>query len=159
MTTPVPGDGLQPLGNVAGRYRSGNSRSPKAPFPANLAMAAALGQVSEPATTWQIFRKMEYAAGKPQNIVVRSQRVSRAIGPAGAAMGSSSPCPSPRNLPSVARVEAGTLSHERIGRTRVYVITKWRQSEIQQVKKTKVPPPRTHGKVGDPVGGQCGAVR
>ena len=50
-------------------------------------------------------------------------------------------------------------SHEQIGRTREYVITKWRQSEIQQVKETKVPPPRTHGKVGDPVGGQCSAVR
>jgi len=57
------------------------------------------------------------------------------------------------------RLISGTLSHEQIGRTRVYVITKWRQSEIQQVKETKVPPPRTHGKVGDPVGGQCSAVR
>jgi hypothetical protein len=70
------------------------------------------------------------------------------------------------HLPSVAwRMEAqtdfilGTLSHEQIGRTRAYVITKWRQSEIQQVKETKVPPPRTHGKVGHPVGGQCSAVR
>jgi hypothetical protein len=57
------------------------------------------------------------------------------------------------------RLIFGTLSHEQIGRTRAYVITKWRQSEIQQVKETKVPPPRTHGKVGDPVGGQCSAVR
>jgi len=57
------------------------------------------------------------------------------------------------------RLIFGTLGHEQIGRTRAYVITKWRQSEIQQVKETKVPPPRTHGKVGDPVGGQCSAVR
>jgi hypothetical protein len=57
------------------------------------------------------------------------------------------------------RLIFGRLSHEHIGRTRVYVITKWRQSEIQQVKETKVPPPRTHGKVGDPVGAQCSTVR
>jgi hypothetical protein len=57
------------------------------------------------------------------------------------------------------RLIFGTLSHEQIGRTRAYVITKWRQSEIQQVKETEVPPPRTHGKVGDPVGGHCSAVR
>jgi hypothetical protein len=57
------------------------------------------------------------------------------------------------------RLIVGTLSHGQIGRTRAYVITKWRQSEIQQVKETKVSPPRTHGKVGDPVGGQCSAVR
>jgi hypothetical protein len=37
------------------------------------------------------------------------------------------------------RLIFGTLSHEQIGRTRAYVITKWRQSEIQQVKETKVP--------------------
>jgi hypothetical protein len=53
------------------------------------------------------------------------------------------------------RLTFGTLSHEQIGRARAYVITKWRQSEIQQVKETKVTPPRTHGKVG----GNCGAVR
>jgi hypothetical protein len=35
----------------------------------NLATAAALGQVSESATTWQIFRKIEYAAGMPQVIL------------------------------------------------------------------------------------------
>jgi hypothetical protein len=57
------------------------------------------------------------------------------------------------------RLIFGMLSHEQIGKTRAYVITKWRQSEIQQVKETKVPPPRTHGKVGEPVGGQCSAVR
>jgi hypothetical protein len=28
-----------------------------------------LGQVSESATTWQIFRKIEYAAGMPQDIL------------------------------------------------------------------------------------------
>jgi hypothetical protein len=56
------------------------------------------------------------------------------------------------------RLTFGMLSDEQIGKTRAYVITKWRQSEIQQVKETKVPPPRTHGKVGDPVG-QCCAVR
>jgi hypothetical protein len=57
------------------------------------------------------------------------------------------------------RIIFGTLSHEQIGRTRAYVITKWRQSEIQQVKETKVAPPRTHDKVGDPVDRQCSAVR
>ena len=40
----------------------------KTPF-GNLATAAALGQVSESATTWQIFRKIEYAAGMPQDIL------------------------------------------------------------------------------------------
>jgi hypothetical protein len=38
-------------------------------FLGNLATAAALGQVSESATTWQIFRKIEYAAGMPQDIL------------------------------------------------------------------------------------------
>src|SRR5271156_705850 len=57
------------------------------------------------------------------------------------------------------RLILGTLSHEQVGRTRAHVIAKWRQSEIQQVKETKVPPPRTHGKVGDPVDGHCSAVR
>jgi hypothetical protein len=57
------------------------------------------------------------------------------------------------------RVICGALSHEQIERARAYVITKWRQSEIQQVKETKVPPPRTHGKIGDPVGSQCSAVK
>jgi hypothetical protein len=57
------------------------------------------------------------------------------------------------------RLIFGMLSHEQIGKTRAYVITKWRQSEIQQVKETKVPPPRTHGKVGEPVGAPCSAVR
>ena len=95
----------------------------------NLETARCAGQVSESATTWQIFRKIEYAAGMPQDIL----------------SGFSSTC--------------SALSHEQIGRTRAYVITKWRQSEIQQDKETKVPPPRTHGKVGDPVGGQCSAVR
>jgi hypothetical protein len=35
----------------------------KSPFLGNLATAAALGQFAESATTWQIFRKIEYAAG------------------------------------------------------------------------------------------------
>jgi hypothetical protein len=39
------------------------------PFLENLATAAALGQVSESATTWQVFRKVEYAAGMPQDIL------------------------------------------------------------------------------------------
>jgi hypothetical protein len=52
-----------------------------------------------------------------------------------------------------------TLSHEQIGRRRAYVITKWRQSKIQQVKETKIAPPRTQCKVGDPVDGQCSAVK
>src|ERR1700736_967560 len=74
------------------------------------------------------------------------------------------PCAS--HLPSVAEVWRNGQTYLRhaelrtnFGRTRAYVITKWRQSEIQQVKETKVPPPRTHGKVGDPVGGQCSGVR
>src|SRR5260370_41399525 len=80
-------------------------------------------------------------------------------------MGFSSTFPAPRifhrwlTYRGTDRLIFGTLSYEQIGRTRAYVITKWRQSEIQQVKETKVPPPRTHGKVGDPVGGQCSAVR
>jgi hypothetical protein len=61
---------------------------PQMPFLGNLATAAALGQVSESATTWQIFRKIDNAAGMPQDIFVGSQGASRAIGPAGAAMGS-----------------------------------------------------------------------
>jgi len=96
---------------------------------------------------------------------VGSQGASRATGPAGLQ------CVSPQGALRLAssigglayggtdRPIFGTLSHEQIGRTRAYVITKWRQSKIQQVKETKVPPPRTHGKVGDPVGGQCSAVR
>jgi hypothetical protein len=39
------------------------------PFLGNLVTAAALGQVSESATTWQVFRKIEYAAGMPQDIL------------------------------------------------------------------------------------------
>src|SRR5271165_992788 len=96
----------------------------------------------------------------------RHPGTTRAIGPAGAAMGFS-PQRALRLASSIGglvyegtdRLIFGRLSHEQIGRTRAYVITKWRQSEIQQVKETKVPPPRTHGKVGDPVGGQSSAVR
>jgi hypothetical protein len=39
------------------------------PFLGNLATARCAGQVSESATTWQIFRKIEYAAGMPQDIL------------------------------------------------------------------------------------------
>jgi hypothetical protein len=46
-----------------------------------------------------------------------------------------------------------------VGRTRAYVIKTWRQSEIQQVKEAKAPPPRSPGKLGDTVDGQCSAVR
>ncbi len=42
---------------------------PETSFLGNLATAAALGQVFESATTWQIFRKIEYAAGMPQDIL------------------------------------------------------------------------------------------
>jgi hypothetical protein len=42
---------------------------PESPFLGNLATPAALGQVSESATTWQVFRKIEYAAGMPQDIL------------------------------------------------------------------------------------------
>src|SRR5260370_39227312 len=110
--------------------------------------------------------KNRVCCGHAAGHFVGSQGASRAIGPAGAAMGFSSTCL--RLASSIGGLVAyggtdrlifGTLSHEQIGRTRAYVITKWRQSEIQQVKETKVPPPRTHGKVGDPVGGQCSAVR
>lgn len=109
--------------------------------------------------------KNRVCCGHAAGHFVGSQGASRAIGPAGAAMGFSSTCPAPRiSIGGLAyggtdRLIFGTLSHEQIGRTRAYVITKWRQSEIQQVKETKVPPPRAHGKVGDPVGGQCSAVR
>jgi hypothetical protein len=109
--------------------------------------------------------KNRVCCGHAAGHFVGSQGASRAIGPAGAAMGFSSTCP--RLASSIGgmayggtdRLTFGTLSHEQIGRTRAYVITKWRQSEIQQVKETKVTPPRTHGKAGDPVGAQCGAVR
>lgn len=109
--------------------------------------------------------KNRVCCGHAAGHFVGSQGASRAIGPAGVAMDFSSTCP--RLASSIGglayggmdRLIFGTLSHEQIGRTRAYVITKWRQSEIQQVKETKVPPPRTHGKVGDPVGGQCTAVR
>jgi hypothetical protein len=135
------------------------------PFLGNLATAAALGQVSESATTRQVFRKIEYAAGMPQTFC-RQPGSKPTIGPAGALQWVS-PQRARRLASSIGglayggtdRVIFGTLSHEQIGRTRAYVITKWRQSEIQQVKETKVTPPRTHGKVGDPVGGQCNAVR
>jgi hypothetical protein len=48
---------------------SGSETDSTAPFLGNLATAAAFGQVSESATTWQIFRKIEYAAGMPQDIL------------------------------------------------------------------------------------------
>jgi hypothetical protein len=35
-----------------------------------------LGQVSESATTWQIFRKIEYAAGMPQDILSAAREQS-----------------------------------------------------------------------------------
>jgi hypothetical protein len=136
---------------------------PKNPFLGNLATAAALGQVSESATTWQIFRKIEYAAGMPQDILsAAKEHVEQSDSQA---LQWVSPQRALRLASSVGGLAYGgtdifgTLSHKQIGRTRVYVITKWRQSEIQQAKETKVPPPRTHGKVGDPVGGQCSAVR
>jgi hypothetical protein len=146
------------------KFTGSASITSRTPFLGNLATAAALGQVSESATTWQIFRKIEYAAGMPQDILsaardqaeqsdpqalwVSPQRALRlASSPGGLAYGGAD------------RLIFGTLTHEQIGRTRAYVITKWRQSEIQQVKETKVPPPRTYGEVGDPVGGQCSAVR
>jgi hypothetical protein len=100
-----------------------------------------------------------------RRILVGSQGASRAIGPP--ALQWVSPQRTLRLASSIGglanggtdRLTFGMLSHEQIGKTRAYVITKWRQSEIQQVKETKVPPPRTHGKVGEPVGGQCCAVR
>jgi hypothetical protein len=109
--------------------------------------------------------KSRVCCGHAAGHFVGSQGASRAIGLAAAAMVFSSTCP--RLASSIGgmeyggtdRLTFGTLNHEQIGRTRAYVITKWRQSEIQQVKETKVPPPRTHGKVGDQVGGQCSAVR
>src|SRR5271156_6076078 len=109
--------------------------------------------------------KNRVCCGHAAGHFVGSQGASRAIGPADAAMGS--PQSALRLASSIGglayggtdRLIFGTLSHELIRRTRAYVITKWRQSEIQQVKETKIPPPRTHGKVGDPVGGQCSAVR
>jgi hypothetical protein len=109
--------------------------------------------------------KNRVCCGHAAGHFVGSQGASRAIGPAGAAMSFSSTCPSlASSIGGMAyggtdRLTFGSLSHEQIGRRRAYVITKWRQSKIQQVKETKVTPPRTHGKVGDPVGGQCGAVR
>jgi hypothetical protein len=109
--------------------------------------------------------KNRVCCGHAAGHFVGSQGASRAIGPAGLQW--VSPQRALRLASSIRglayggtdRLTFGTLSHEQIGRTRAYVITKWRQSEIQQVKETEVTPPRTHGKVGDPVGGQCGAVR
>ena len=134
-------------------------------FFGRFATAAALRQVSGSATTWQVFRKMEYAAGMPQVILSVAKEQAEQSDPQ--ALQWVSPQRALRLASSIGgmkyggtdRLIFGTLSHEQIGRTRAYVITKWRQSEIQQVKETKVTPPRTHGKVGDPVGGQCGAVR
>ena len=131
----------------------------------NLATAAAWGQISESATTWQIFRIIEYAAGMPQDILLPAREQAEQSDPQ--ALQWVSPQRALRLASSIGdlayggtdRLIFGTLSHEQIGGTRAYVITKWRQSEIQQVKETKIPPPRTHGKVGDPVGGQCSAVR
>jgi hypothetical protein len=42
---------------------------PKTLFLGNVATTAMLGQVSESATTWRIFRNIEYAAGMPQDIL------------------------------------------------------------------------------------------
>jgi hypothetical protein len=42
---------------------------PEKSAPGNLATASALGQVSESAATWQIFRKIEHAAGMAQDIL------------------------------------------------------------------------------------------
>jgi hypothetical protein len=144
---------------------SGSETDSTAPFLGNLATAAAFGQVSESATTWQIFRKIEYPAGMPQDILSTARDQAEQSHPQ--ALQWVSPQRALRLASSIGvlayggtdRLIFGTLSHEQIGRTRTYVITKWRQSEIQQVKETKVPPPRTHGEVGDPVGGQCIAVR
>jgi hypothetical protein len=122
-------------------------------------------QVSESATTSQAFREIEYAAGMPQNVLSAAKGASRAIGPRRRCNGFLLNVPAPRifhrwhGCRGTDRLIFDTLSHEQIGRTRAYVITKWRQSEIQQITETKVPPPRTHGKVGDPVGDQCSAVR
>jgi hypothetical protein len=50
-------------------FSASSVKFPITPFFGNLATARCAGQVSESATTWQIFRKMEYAAGMPQDIL------------------------------------------------------------------------------------------
>jgi len=138
---------------------------PAKSFLGNLATALRWAKFPKSATTWQIFRKIEYAAGMPQDILAAAREQAEQSDPQ--ALQWVSPQRALRLASSIGglayggtdRLIFGRLSHEQIGRTRAYVITKWRQSEIQQVKETKVPPPRTHGKVGDPVGGQCSAVR
>ena len=47
------------------------------PFLGKLATEAALGQVSESATTWQVFRKVEYAAGMPLDILSAAREQAR----------------------------------------------------------------------------------
>ena len=54
---------------VTGKFGPGRAKLVKTPFLGNLATARCAGQVSESATTWQIFRKIEYAAGMPQDIL------------------------------------------------------------------------------------------
>jgi len=81
--------------DIVGEFPNRVRKLPTTPFLGNLATADALGQGSESATTRQIFRKIEYAAGMPQDILSAAM-ASRAIGPEGAAMGFSSTCPAPR---------------------------------------------------------------
>src|SRR5260370_13003623 len=139
-------------------------RARQTPFLGNLATARCAGQVSESVTTWQIFRKIEYAAGMPKDILSAANEQAEQSDPQ--ALQWVSPQRALRLASSIGglayvgtdRLIFGTLSHEQIGRTRAYVITKWRQREIQQVTETQAPPQRTHGKVGDPVGGQCSSA-
>lgn len=68
----------------------------KCRFLGNLARAAALGQVFEPATTRQIFRKIDYATRMLREILSASQGASRAVGPAGCCNGFLLTLPPPR---------------------------------------------------------------
>jgi hypothetical protein len=90
---------------------------------------------------------MEYAAGMPQDILSAAREQAEQPDPQTLQRGFPSTCPAPRTFHrglvygGTDRLIFGTLSHEQIGTTRAYVITKWRQSEIQSIKETKVPPP------------------
>jgi hypothetical protein len=66
------------------------------PFLGNLATAAAFGQVSESATTWQIFRKIEYAAGMPQDILSTARDQAEQSHPQALQWVSPPTCPAPR---------------------------------------------------------------
>ena len=99
------------------------TKFPKTPYFGNLATARCVGgQVSESATAWQIFPKIEYAAGMPQDILSTGREQPRRSDPQ-ALQWISPQLPCASHLPSVGPVYGGTdglifgaLSHEQIGK-------------------------------------------